>query len=59
MSYRSILAETVTLVGHNGDSGEAYYARPMATQLSPHISISATVREAPTTSAQEYGPRAV
>jgi hypothetical protein len=29
MSYRSILAETVTLVGHNGDSGGGYYARPI------------------------------
>ena len=30
MSYRSILAETVAFVGYNGDSGEAYYARPIS-----------------------------
>ncbi len=28
MSYPSLLAETVTFRGHNGDSGEAYYAHP-------------------------------
>ena len=28
MSYPSLIAETVTFVGHNGDSGEAYYAHP-------------------------------
>ena len=28
MSYPSLIAETVTFVGHNGDSGEAYYAYP-------------------------------
>jgi carboxymethylenebutenolidase len=28
MSYPSLTAETVTFRGHNGDSGEAYYARP-------------------------------
>jgi carboxymethylenebutenolidase len=28
MSYPSLIAETATFVGHNGDSGEAYYACP-------------------------------
>ena len=28
MSYPSLLAETVTFGGHNGDTGDAYYARP-------------------------------
>ena len=28
MSYSSLMAETVAFVGHNGDRGEAYYARP-------------------------------
>src|ERR1700758_3593712 len=28
MSYPSLIAETVTFVGHTGDSGEAYYACP-------------------------------
>jgi carboxymethylenebutenolidase len=39
MSYRSILAETVTLVGHNGDSGEAYYARPMTDSKVPGMVV--------------------
>ena len=28
MSYPGLIAETVTFTGHNGDKGEAYYARP-------------------------------
>ena len=28
MSYPALLAETVAFRGHNGDTGEAYYARP-------------------------------
>lgn len=28
MAYRGMLAETVSFRGHNGDVGEAYYARP-------------------------------
>ena len=30
MSYRALAAETVAFRGHNGDEGEAYYARPTA-----------------------------
>jgi carboxymethylenebutenolidase len=29
MSYEGMLAETVAFIGHNGDIGEAYYARPL------------------------------
>jgi carboxymethylenebutenolidase len=39
MSYRSILAESVSFVGHNGDSGEAYYARPTAERKFPGIVV--------------------
>jgi carboxymethylenebutenolidase len=39
MSYRSILAETVTFVGYNGDSGEAYYARPISDGKFPGIVV--------------------
>src|ERR1041385_3056053 len=28
MSYPGLIAETVSFQGHNGDKGEAYYARP-------------------------------
>ena len=28
MSYPSLTAETIAFRGHDGDSGEAYYARP-------------------------------
>ncbi len=28
MSYPNIIGETVSFQGHNGDKGEAYYARP-------------------------------
>jgi hypothetical protein len=37
MSYRSILDETVALVGYTGDSGEAYYARPTTDGKFPGI----------------------
>lgn len=30
MTYRATLAETLSFTGHNGDVGEAYYARPTA-----------------------------
>ena len=30
MTYRATLAETASFTGHNGDAGEAYYARPTA-----------------------------
>jgi carboxymethylenebutenolidase len=39
MSYRSIHAETVTFVGYNADSGEAYYARPTAAGKVPGIVV--------------------
>ena len=29
MAYESMLAETIAFRGHNGDVGEAYYARPL------------------------------
>src|ERR1700716_399394 len=29
MTYESMLAETIAFRGHNGDVGEAYYARPL------------------------------
>jgi carboxymethylenebutenolidase len=39
MSYRSMIAETVRFVGHNGDDGEAYYARPSATGNFPGMVV--------------------
>ena len=30
MTYEGMIAETVAFTGHNGDIGEAYYARPAA-----------------------------
>jgi carboxymethylenebutenolidase len=39
MSYRSILAETVSFVGYSGDSGEAYYARPMSDGKFPGVVV--------------------
>ena len=35
MSYPGLIAETVKFKGHNGDEGEAYYARPSAPGGSP------------------------
>lgn len=29
MTYEGMLAETIAFRGHNGDIGEAYYARPL------------------------------
>ncbi len=37
MSYRSTIAETLTFTGHNGDEGEAYYARPTAAGKYPGV----------------------
>jgi len=39
MAFRSIQAETVKFQGFNGDSGEAYYARPLATGRYPGIVV--------------------
>jgi carboxymethylenebutenolidase len=37
MSYRGIIAETLKYKGHNGDEGEAYYARPSAPGKYPGV----------------------
>ncbi len=37
MTYRATAAETVTFKGHNGDQGEAYYARPTAPGKFPGV----------------------
>ena len=37
MTYPSILAETVAFRGHNGDTGEAYYARPAGSGPFPGV----------------------
>ena len=39
MSYPSLTAETVTFRGHNGDSGEAYYARPVGPGKFPGVVV--------------------
>jgi carboxymethylenebutenolidase len=39
MSYPSLLAETVMFAGHNGDRGEAYYARPTRDGKFPGIVV--------------------
>ena len=39
MSYPSLIAETVTFTGHNGDRGEAYYARPTRAEKFPGIVV--------------------
>jgi carboxymethylenebutenolidase len=39
MSYRSQQSEVVTFTGHNGDKGEAYYARPTAPGKVPGIVV--------------------
>jgi hypothetical protein len=39
MSYPSLIAETVTFVAHNGDSGEAYYARPTRDHKFPGVVV--------------------
>lgn len=37
MSYRATVAETLMFKGHNGDQGEAYYARPSAPGKYPGV----------------------
>ena len=37
MSYPGLVAETVKFKGHNGDTGEAYYARPTAPGKVPGV----------------------
>jgi|SRR4051812_4474655 carboxymethylenebutenolidase len=37
--YQSMLAETVTFRGHNGDLGEAYYARPLGPGPFPGVVV--------------------
>jgi carboxymethylenebutenolidase len=37
MSYPGLIAETVKFSGHNGDSGEAYYARPSGSGKVPGV----------------------
>jgi carboxymethylenebutenolidase len=39
MSYRALQAEIVTFQGHNGDKGEAYYARPSGPGKVPGIVV--------------------
>src|SRR5215470_15731568 len=39
MSYPSLIAETVMFSGHNGDRGEAYYARPTRAEKFPGIVV--------------------
>ncbi len=37
MSYRGMIADVVKFKGHNGDEGEAYYARPSAPGKYPGV----------------------
>lgn len=37
MPYRATIAETLTFKGHNGDEGDAYYARPTAPGTYPGV----------------------
>ena len=39
MSYEALQAETVKFRGHNGDEGEAYYARPLRSGKVPGIVV--------------------
>jgi carboxymethylenebutenolidase len=39
MSYPALQAETVSFRGHNGDTGEAYYARPSGTGKVPGVVV--------------------
>jgi carboxymethylenebutenolidase len=39
MSYRALTAETVSFRGHNGDTGEAYYARPTGAGRVPGVVV--------------------
>src|SRR5438034_9320527 len=37
--YEGLLAETVTMEGHNGDQIEAYFARPLGLSSSPGVVV--------------------
>ena len=37
--YQAMLAETMTFKGHNGDLGEAYFARPLGPGPFPGVVI--------------------
>jgi carboxymethylenebutenolidase len=39
MSYPGLIAETVKFKGHNGDEGDAYYARPTAPATVPGVVV--------------------
>jgi carboxymethylenebutenolidase len=39
MSYQGLIAETVQFTGHNGDKGEAYYARPSRAGKFPGVVV--------------------
>ncbi len=39
MSYHALLAETVSFKGHNGETGEAYYARPTRAGKFPGVVV--------------------
>jgi carboxymethylenebutenolidase len=39
MAYRGMRAETVSFRGHNGDTGEAYYARPLGDGPFPGVVV--------------------
>src|SRR3979409_796113 len=39
MTYPSLLAETVSFRGHNGDQGEAYLARPTRPGKNPGVGV--------------------
>ena len=39
MSYPGLIAETVKFKGHNGDEGEAYYARPSGSAKVPGVVV--------------------
>src|SRR5215469_5704228 len=39
MSYQGLIAETVPFRGHNGDQGEAYYARPTRAGQFPGVVV--------------------
>jgi carboxymethylenebutenolidase len=37
MSYPGLVADTIKFRGHNGDTGDAYYARPTASGKVPGV----------------------
>jgi carboxymethylenebutenolidase len=39
MGYEGIIAETITMTGHNGDAIEAYLARPLGTTNVPGVVV--------------------